>query len=329
MPAAEEVASMHCPKCTRDDEVRKKGFFSRKTGPHPRVPRFYCRRCRRYFNANTGDVAAGLRKPEINWLVYRLLVMGNSQRAIARLLEVKPATIARRVVRFGHFAGRFHDEVVAKNANTVKVAVFDEMETFEHTKYKPVSIAIAVQEGSRFVLGVRAVKMPAKGRLAAGARKRYGYRPDLRPKGLAHVLGNVARVLTANGTVKSDLCPRYPRAVAKHVPSAQHEPFKGRRGCVVGQGELKAGGFDPLFSLNHSCAMYRDNVKRLTRRTWCTTKRIDRLQCLLNLYACAHNDCIASQRRQATSPGGPRLPTFHRLLEPRRTEGDQFKKDAG
>jgi len=45
---------------------------------------------------------------------------------------------------------------------------------------------------------------------------------------------------------------------------------KGRRECVVGQGELKGGGFDPLFSLNHTCAMIRAHVSRLFRRTWNT-----------------------------------------------------------
>jgi hypothetical protein len=51
----------------------------------------------------------------------------------------------------------------------------------------------------------------------------------------------------------------------------------------VGQGELKRGGFDPLFSLNHTAAMFRDRLKRLSHRTWCTTKRPDRLQLLLDL----------------------------------------------
>jgi hypothetical protein len=92
--------------------------------------------------------------------------------------------------------------------------------------------------------------------------------------------------------IRSDLCPRYPSVVRRFFPFATHTRYKGRRGCVVGQGELKRGGFDPLFSLNHSCAMYRDNLKRLSRRTWCTTKRPDRLQALLNMYACYHNQFL-------------------------------------
>ena len=100
-------------------------------------------------------------------------------------------------------------------------------------------------------------------------------------------------------TVKSDQCPRYLGLVRKHLPGAEHKTFKGRRGCVVGQGELKAGGRDPLYSLNQTCAMVRDNVKCLSRKTWCTTKRIDRLQCRLDLYVCWHNAVIDEAREAA------------------------------
>src|SRR5690606_17518952 len=92
--------------------------------------------------------------------------------------------------------------------------------------------------------------------------------------------------------IKSDKAPRYPRYVKQYFPNAKHEESKGRRGCVVGQGELKAGGFDPLFFLNHGCAMVRDNLKRLTRRTWCTTKDASALQDILDLYMCYHNQLI-------------------------------------
>ncbi|MFW7381958.1 MAG: hypothetical protein ACOH5I_24335 [Oligoflexus sp.] len=90
--------------------------------------------------------------------------------------------------------------------------------------------------------------------------------------------------------IKSDESQHYPQPIKSFFPQARHQSYKGRRACVVGQGELKRGGFDPLFSLNHTYAMIRDNLKRLSRRTWATTKRPDRLQDLLFLYAYFHNE---------------------------------------
>ena len=137
-----------------------------------------------------------------------------------------------------------------------------------------------------------ATQMPCKGKNAGKALKRYGYRKDMRRKGLAVLLGAVARVAHQNLLVKSDQCPRYPRAVRQHLPGATHRTYKGRRACIIGQGEMKSGGFDPLFSLNHTCAMSRDNTKRLSRRTWCTTKLKARLQCLLDIYTVFHNEWL-------------------------------------
>ena len=58
---------------------------------------------------------------------------------------------------------------------------------------------------------------------------------------------------------------------------------------MVGQGELKKIGKDPLFSLNHTAAMLRANINRLFRRTWRTTKKPERLADHIALYVWYHN----------------------------------------
>ena len=50
--------------------------------------------------------------------------------------------------------------------------------------------------------------------------------------------------------------------------------------------------FDPLFSLNHTCAMLRANVNRLIRRTWCTTKKLQPLIDHLEIYTKYHNQIL-------------------------------------
>ena len=50
--------------------------------------------------------------------------------------------------------------------------------------------------------------------------------------------------------------------------------------------------FDPLFSLNHSCAMLRANLNRLFRRTWCTSKTRQGLIDHLSLYVRFHNEVL-------------------------------------
>jgi hypothetical protein len=237
--------------------------------------------------------------------VFRILAGGVSQRKCAEFLGIHRDTVARKLVRLARFAAAQEVPGAAKVFEETTTAVFDEMETFEHTKMKPISITVAVTEKTRLIVATKVASMPAKGLLAERSRRKYGRRRDDRRGANKAVLKTVKMRLGGISLVKSDECPRYPVVVRSVLPGIEHKTFKGRRGCVVGQGELKRGGFDPLFSLNHSCAMIRDNVKRLSRRTWCTTKRPDRLQALLELYRIAHNSRILAPRRHATIWSGP------------------------
>jgi hypothetical protein len=166
---------------------------------------------------------------------------------------------------------------------------FDDLETFEHTKCKPLSITLAVEFQTRRILGFEVSSMPPKGKLARQAMKKYGPRRDERKQGREKLFKSLSSLVSENAVIKSDQNPHYPEDVKRHFPLATHEAYKGQRGSIVGQGELKKVRFDPLFSLNHTCAMLRANINRLARKTWCTTKLPQRLKAHIAIYAIYHN----------------------------------------
>ena len=166
---------------------------------------------------------------------------------------------------------------------------FDDQETFEHTILKPLSILAMVETGTRRVLGWNVSVMPSKGLLAKKSRAKYGKRDDERKDNRNALFELLKPHIVVNAVLKSDQNPHYGPSVREHFPEAKHLTYKGRRGCVVGQGELKSGGFDELFTLNHTFAMFRDNLKRLARRTWCTTKLKERLNLQIVMYVYYHN----------------------------------------
>lgn len=281
---------MHCPNCN-SLAIVKFGFYKSRGADEKKIQRYRCKGCKRTFSDQTDALTFGEHKPLATQSVMQLLMCGVSQRRCAKVLKLHPITVARKLCRLGMRAIQ-HNLAVGPLPHTTTV-LFDEMETFEHSKCKPVSIPIAVEEGTRKILAIDAVSMPAKGKLSKIAKRRYGRRANHRRRGLLDLLARVREVAPALTRLKSDKCPQYPILVTKVFNSAvAHETHKGRRGCVVGQGELKRGGFDPLFSLNHTCAMIRDNIKRMSRRTWTTTKRIDRLKYLLSIYAWIHNQLL-------------------------------------
>jgi len=168
------------------------------------------------------------------------------------------------------------------------------METFEHSKLKPLSITLAVTK-PRQILGAFVASMPAKGLLAKKAVEKYGRRKDERKKSLHALFKTLKPIVSKTALFQSDQNPHYPKVLTEHFPEATHLTVKGLRGCVVGQGELKATSWDPLFSLNHTAAMLRANMNRLFRRTWCTTKTPQGLRDHLALYIDFHNQLLVKQ----------------------------------
>ncbi len=134
--------------------------------------------------------------------------------------------------------------------------------------------------------------MPAKGLLAKISVKKYGKRTDERPKKRSELFNSIQHLINEDAIIKSDECPYYLKPMIRHFPKAKHVTFKGRSSAVIGQGELKKVGFDPLFSLNHTCATLRARTSRLIRKTWNTTKKPERLDLHLAIVFWHHNQNV-------------------------------------
>jgi len=209
------------------------------------------------------------------------------------LLRVNQKTVARRFRFIASEARKSHTlwlESLAKRP--LKSVQFDDLETFEHTKCKPLSVGLVVEPNSRKIIGFQVSRMPAKGVLARIARKKYPLRKDQRIQGWNRLMKRLIPVVAPDAEWKSDDHPFYPKLLRLNHPHATYITVKGGRGAITGQGELKKLVFDPIFSLNHSCAMLRANMNRLFRKTWCTTKTLRGLVDHLSVYVKFHNQRI-------------------------------------
>lgn len=224
-------------------------------------------------------------------------------RRSALLLGVTRKTVERRIPYFEKVSVDWQRKFLAE-MTPVEQIVFDDMESSIHTKLKPVSIPMAVEKSTRLILSFDVVSMPAKGHLAKIALAKYGKRADHRKKGWNTVMTTVKSVSIDDVEILSDSHKMYPSQIRSYVPKAIHKTVLSRRACVAGQGELKTGGFDPLFSFNHTAAMARANINRLIRKTWCTSKKIENLHTHLSMYQVWHNEQILAKkaRRQIILP---------------------------
>ena len=290
-----------CPYCKIDPKYRlmdpktvRFGSFYRRSDSR-RIQRFRCLICSKHFSAATFQDCYRQNKRGKNELLRRMLCSGVSQRRCSKILSLSRTTVVRKFLfLFKQSERLFLSPIEKPVCHNIE---FDDMETFEHTKCKPLSITLSVESGTRRILGLQVSKMPAKGHLTEVSRKKYGPRKDERTRGRKKLFEQIRNIVSESATIRSDENPHYPKSVKEFFPDCVHETFKGRRGCIVGQGELKKIKFDPLFSLNHTCAMFRANVNRLFRKTWCTTKRPDYLYAHLILYAQFHNENLKTVSR--------------------------------
>lgn len=280
-----------CPKCEierlpRSGIVRHGVYY--RTSDASWIQRFRCLGCKKAFSRATYQECYRQKKRHKNELIRKLLASTVSQRRIAKIVCLSRVTVARKF----YFLSLKSEFLLMSNNHERKAAAieFDDLETFEHSKCKPLSITLAVESGTRRILGLEVSVMPAKGLLTRKAKVKYGHRPDFRREGRRKLFQKILPFVEEDAMIKSDSNPHYPRDVKKFFPKARHVRFKGKRGANTGQGELKKVVFDPLFSLNHTCAMLRANVNRLIRKTWCTTKQADRLYAHLVIYAHFHNE---------------------------------------
>ena len=277
--------------------VRRGVFYRKSDGQW--IGRLSCSRCGKYYSSATFSPRYRQRKRHLNLKVLELLNSGVSQRRAARILRVNPKTVVRKFRYLAECAR--HEQKAFLESLTLKrlqYVQFDDLETSEHTKLKPLSVCLAVEPEKRKILGIQVSRMPPKGLLAKTAYQKYGPRRDERAAGWQTLFRELKPFVSDSARFLSDQNPHYPAHLMTHFPKAIHETVKGARGSVVGQGELKRLRFDPLFSLNHTCAMLRANLNRLFRRTWCTTKTIQGLEDHLALYVSYHNRVLTPRMAQ-------------------------------
>ena len=275
------------------DIVQKYGFYRRKSDSRF-IQRFFCNHCKNTFSHAIKDPAYNQNKRRVNHTLKLLLGSAVSMRRAAMLLHVSRTTVARKLRFLGDLCRKEHARYLATLDRSVESIQFDELQTIEHSKCKPLSVATVVSVPNRKILGTVVSSMPATGHLAKISRKKYGYRPDRRQAGLSALFKTIKGSISASPTVVSDEHPYYSPIVSRFFPHARYCQFKGSKGTTTGLGELKKKVRDPLFSINHTLAMFRANINRLLRKTWCTTKDPARLADHLAIYISIHNNLLTA-----------------------------------
>ena len=275
-----------CPRCGAGCSI-KHGFYHRAEDSQS-IQCYLCKACGKSHSSATHSPTYRQKRRRLNRQIEADLASSTSERRIALKVGCARKTVARKLEFLADRAREKSTRWRAEHGPFEHVQ-FDELISFEHTRLKPLSIAVMSVVGERYILGVGVAQIPASGSIAQRSREKYGLRRDMSHSMRKRVMRSCVPQLSSRVLIDTDEHQRYRNEIRQSIPGAVHRQHPSIRGSLTGLGELKRTGYDPLFAINHTLAMLRDNIKRLARRTWCTTKRKRSLENLLAIYIHYHN----------------------------------------
>ena len=267
----------------------KKGYFITKWN-HQRVPRYQCLDCKKGFSSHTFYRTYRQKKPYLNETIFKFYTSATTQRRLARVLDVNLKTVVRKFLFLAKNAELNHLEKLSQKAFDVTHSQFDEMLTFEHTRLKPLSIALAVQKKDSKLIDIQVAQSHYQGVLSSVAFKKYGPREDQSHEARRQVLATLQSQIKSSCHLVTDAKPVYRTDVASLVPKVKLVQVKNRGARLQRLLNAKRRNFqDPMFELNLVAAKIRHDLSRMARKVWVTTKRQDRLQKHLMLFLASQN----------------------------------------
>ena len=189
---------------------------------------------------------------------------------IARLLECSPETVERKVRLLAIQAKQQHAyEIFHRPSNLLAM---DELETFIHARWRQVSVPIVICVHTKRILGFGVAAKPSNMKIGVA----LGWTKDERPKVLREVLEGVRVGLDMPALIQTDKAVYYPKAIQDALPGVKHKASKTPKGDKTAH--------NPLFAVDHMFAKLRNDLARLGRKTWITTKTQAALERHLWLY---------------------------------------------
>ena len=274
---------------SNDRFYKKKGYYKTRWNHQP-VPRYQCLHCQKSFSSHTFNRTYRQKKPYLNEDIFRLYCSGTTQRRIAILLGVNVKTVVPKFLFLSKNAHEEHVLRLKQKAFDITEVQFDEMLSFEHTRLKPLSIALAVQSDNYKVIDIQVAQSHYQGRLSSIALKKYGIRKDESRLARFHVLKTLESQIRTTCHITTDAKPHYSLEVRHYFPKANLKQIRNRGNRLKRLLQARRRNIqDPMFGLNLVAARIRHDLSRMGRKVWTTTKKAERLQSHLMLFVAYQN----------------------------------------
>jgi len=262
------------------------GWFRVKCRKAPER-RYRCPSCRRTFSRQTFRQNYRDRRPETNVLLFELLTGGMGLRQSARMLGLSCSGVQHKMRKIAATCGGLHRNL-SRKLPTGRTYLLDEEESYEGSSIRTVTVPIVIERESWFIVATGAAPIRRLARKGTSRRtwqdaheRKHGRRPDLSRecvrgalRELAHKREGPLQLHTDRKSSYATLCREVFRDEVTHMTTAGSEARTTR---------------NPLFPINSTIAMSRDNCGRLRRKSWLVSKAVRFLKAHLDIFAVYRN----------------------------------------
>src|SRR5688572_14048506 len=272
------------------------GFFIRKGYYRARcrayaIGRFRCRSCRRGFSQQTFRADYRDHKPHLNAALFVLLSSGIGFRQASRNLGLSRHCLHRKFQKIARQLQGAHAHLL-RDFKPDSWFQMDELGTFEQDRHTgPLSLPIAIEARSLLIVAAESAPIRPSGHKTREQKARiaryealHGWRRDQSRAAVRRVLEAIA---TRAGNLETIVLRTDKKAM--YVPLAK-QVFAGKR--LEHQrvsGKIARNVRNPIFKINLTDAMARDNNGRLRRRSWLHSKMRKYLDLQLALFIAYRN----------------------------------------
>ena len=244
------------------------------------------------------------------------LISGVGLRQTARQVGLNPKSVQHKMRKISRTLALLHGNL-SRRLPEARTFLMDEEETYESASIRPVTMPVLIERETRLVIGTEVGSIRRLAPANTKRRRKQETEEALHGKRKDESKGAVRKVLEL---LRSKLPPK----ARLHLITDQKSTYGPLAKTVFGDrvtrtevsSRLARGTYNPLFPINHTLAMTRDNNGRLRRQSWLVTKKRRFLQCQMQLFQVYRNYV----RRRFNSDGLDETPAKLLGLLPRQME---------
>ena len=253
-------------------EIRKRGTLKTKRG---KTQRYQCKKCKKTFTKRNGTLNYRHKKQHLRDKITTLYCEGMSLRAIARALNTTLKTVLKYFLENSNVS-RYKNLKRLEQGDIVTTYVqFDELETFEHTKKRPLGVECSIRAKTGQIISTKVCTIPVKALAVSKYYTQHWNKNINRESAITDMLLETKKALSDEfSTIACDNA-KQPVSIAKKI-------FKKENIQVY-------NSYSQNKRIDLTFLKMRQDISRLRRKTLATTKKRENLQKHLDLYTDYHN----------------------------------------